>query len=451
MRVGMLAVGFVAAVAAHAQSGAAGFFNPLSATQNGVHLYEVSVHGGYFTGGTPIGVPTVGAGTQSMTGPFTIANASAAFGWSRSGERSSFSVNYSPSYVVYPDQTELNAMGHSFSMNWNRKFGQKWSVGASATGLIANQEQSYFSSNAFGTAASLPTTFEDLAGAVLLGKFTDAQLAAALTGTSARLLPEQTYLYGHRIGSGSLQAGLTYAASERMSFHFSVSMNRAQGLNSGNSGDTVSKLLIPKTTTSNMSFGWGYSVSPRTNIGIEIGTVRTFSRLQDGYASNASVSVGHRMSQHWLLQARAGGGLITYTRQSFTAPKKPQYTVGGSIGYKLRSHTLLAAYDRDIGDAYGLGAGTTSSATAGWAWKAPGSSWSLRADYGYQRTDGSSLLNTESWRATGGVGRSLTNHLFLSVQYAYFTNPPLQGSVVGLLGAESGVSMGLTWSPSQYR
>jgi len=450
MRAGVLALGCLAAGVVHAQS-TAGFFNPMSASQNGIHLYDVSVFGGYFTGGTPSGIPTAGANSLYMSGPFTIANVSASFGWTQNHDRSSFAVRYSPSYIAYPDQIDLNAMGHSFSLNWNRKLGQKWAASASATGLIASQEQMYFAPNALGSAASLPTTFEDLAAAVLTGKFTDAQLAASLTGASARLLPEQTYLYGQRIASASVTSSLSYAPSGRTSFHISASMNRVQGLSSGNAGSAASNSLIPQTTTGNASFGWGYSVSPRTNIGIEVGTVRTFSRLQDGYASNASVSIGHRITEHWLVQGRVGGGLITYTRRAFAAPATPQYTAGGAIGYKLRSHTMLASYDRSIGDAYGLGAGTTSAATAGWAWKSPGSKWSLHADYGYQRTDGSHLLNTESWRATGGLARSLTNHMFLSVQYSYFTYPPIQGSVAGLLGAESGVSMGLTWSPSQYR
>ena len=87
-------------------------------------------------------------------------------------------------------------------------------------------------------------------------------------------------------------------------------------------------------------------MTPRTNIGIEVGTNRTFSRLQDGYASNANFSIGYRISEHWLVNGGAGGGLNTYTRETFAAPQKPQYSAQGSIGYKLRSHTLLASYNR---------------------------------------------------------------------------------------------------------
>jgi hypothetical protein len=452
MKGGIVALSCLMAIPAQAQSGEAGFFNPLSASKSGIHLYGVSIYGGYYSGGSPFGLPTQAVtGGLPIPGSLAVAGGSANFGWSRSTDQANFDVTYSPSYIAYPDRTDLNTVGHAFSLNLNRKVGQKWSFGAGATGLIANLQQTYFSSNAFGLAASLPTTFEDLAAAFLSGKFTDAQLAASLTGASARLLPEQTYLYGRRIGSASLHAAVNYAASGRSTYHVNVSGTRVQGLSSNsmaNSGSSV----IPQTTAGSVSFGWGYSLTPRTNIGIEVGTTRTFSRLQDGYASNASFTMGHTMSQHWFVQAQLGGGLITYNRQSFVAPRKPQYLAGGSIGYKLRAHSLLASYNRTIGDAYGLGAGSTSNATAGWSMKAPGSRWSLSATYGYQRTDGSTLYNTESWRAMGGIARALSNHLFMSFQYSYFTFPSSQNAdAARLLGAESGLSMGLTWSPSQYR
>jgi hypothetical protein len=452
MKISLLALGFLAAHTAQAQSGAAGFFNPLSASRNGIHLYSASVYGGYFSGGNTFGLPATSMtpGLQ-QSGTFSIAGASANFGLSRTGERASFSIRYAPSYVAYPDRTDLNAMGHSFSLNWNRKLGRRWSLDASAMGLVAKQEQSYFSSNAFGIAASLPATFEDLAGAITSGKLTDTQLAALLTGSSVRALPEQTYLYGQRIGSGSVYSGISYAPSERSSFHVSASVNRVQGLPAEKTGSEAAPALIRTTTTGSATFGWRYSLSPRTSIGIEVGTSRTISRQQDAYASSTSFSLSRTVTQHWFIQARAGGGMLSYARNELAASQRPQYTAGASTGYKFRSNTLLASYERTIGDAYGLGAAHTSVATAGWARKTPGSAWSLHAEYGYQQTAGSPLLNTESWRAMGGLARSLTNHLFIGVQYAYFAYPPRPEAITGLLSSGSGLNVSLSWSPSQYR
>jgi hypothetical protein len=224
-----------------------------------------------------------------------------------------------------------------------------------------------------------------------------------------------------------------------------------QGLNSGGTTQTTTQSLIPQTTAGSVSLGWGYSLTSRTNIGLEVGTSRTFSRLLDGYASIGSFSIGRKMSEHWFIQGQVGAGKLTYVRQTAATPQNAQYLAGGSIGYKLRSHTLLGSFNRSIGDSYGLGSGSTNAATAGWAWKSPGSSWSLSATYGYQQLNGSAQSAYESWRATGGIARALNAHLFISVQYAYFTLPPNLALVAGMLGAESGVTMGLSWTRSQYR
>jgi hypothetical protein len=161
--------------------------------------------------------------------------------------------------------------------------------------------------------------------------------------------------------------------------------------------------------------------------------------------------MGRTMSTNWFLQGTVGAGVLTYLRQTVATKSNVQYTAGGSLGYKLRAHTLLGSFNRSLGDSYGLGAASTNAATAGWAWKAPGSSWSLSANFGYQQLSGSAVRGYESWRATGGIARALNAHVFMSVQYAYFTLPSNLVLVGEMLGAQSGVTMNLSWSPSQYR
>lgn len=449
MKLAGLAILVCLAVTATAQSGAAGFFNPLSASHDGIHLYGVSVFTGYFSGGVPFEVSTVSI--LPASGPVVVTGVSANFGWTRSAERSSVAISYSPSYTAYPNHTDFNTISQTFSMNWNRKVGQKWSFNFGVTGLVSNLQQMYFSANGLGQAASLPTTFDGLAGAILSGTFTDSQLASALTGVSANALPEQAYVYGRRIGSASVVTGLSYAPSGRSSLHASVTANRMQGLNSGEATQGATQSLIPQTTAASVNLGWGYSLSSRTHIGVDMVTSRTFSRLQDGYASDASFSIGRTMSTNWFLQGTAGVGVLTYLRQTIPVKNNIQYTGGGSLGYKLRSHTLLASLNRSLGDSYGLGSASTDAATVGWAWKAPGSSWSLSANFGYQQLRGSAVRGYESWRATGGIARALNAHMFVSLQYAYFTLPSNLVLSSEMLGAQSGVTMNLSWSPSQYR
>jgi hypothetical protein len=361
-------------------------------------------------------------------------------------------VSYTPSILASPDYVQVaNLLNNAFSLNWNRKVGQRWSLNTGVTAVVSSLQETYFALNPFGMAASLPTTFDNLAGAVLSGTFTDPQLASALTGASARLLPEQTYVYGQRIGSASARAGVTYTPTGRSSFHASVSATRVQRLSSGQTTDTGPSAIIAQTTTGTVSLGWGYALSPRTHIGLEASTSRTFSRLNDGYANNAGFSIGRTMSEHWFVQGRVGAGLITYLHQTVATPRNVQYTAGGSIGYKVRSHTLLASFDRFLADSYGLGSTSTDSAMAGWAWKVPGSLWSLSSNFGYQKLNGGLLRGNESWRVTGGIARALNQHTFMSVQYAYLTSPANWGASAGLTGAENALTVSLSWSPSPYR
>jgi hypothetical protein len=448
-RVSLSILGCLWVGTAAAQSGAAGFFNPLSASRDGIHLYGVSIFGSYFSSGTPFGI--AGAGNVPTSNSPLVGGGSASFGWSRTREGSSLSIGYSPSFFVSRDYTQGNFFNGAFSLNLHRKLGQRWTVDTGMTVQVSSLEQTYFSANAFGLAASLPTTFDGLASAMLTGTFTDSQLASALTGASAHVLPEQTYLYGQRIASATARVGVNYAPTGRSSLHATVSATRVQRLNSGQTTDASTSGVIPQTTAGGVGLGWGYELSQRTHIGLDASVNRTFSRLQDSYATNAGFSIGRKMSEHWFVQGRAGAGKSIYLRQTVATPSGIQYTAGGSLGYKIHAHTLIASVDRSLADSYGLGSVSTDSAMAGWSWKAPGSAWSLSANFGYQRLNGGILLGNDSWRATGGIARALNRHFFMSAQYAYFTSPANLAALAGLTGAESAATVGLSWSPSQYR
>ena len=165
--------------------------------------------------------------------------------------------------------------------------------------------------------------------------------------------------------------------------------------------------------------------------------------FRSGYTSQGGFSIGRTMSQHWFVQGQAGAGFMRYTRETVAVPRNVQYTAGGSLGYKVRSHTLLASFTRSLGDSYGTGSSSTDAAMAGWSWKAPGSLWSLSANYGYQRLNGGVEQGNDSWRATGGIARALSQHVFVSLQYAYFKVPASLAALTALTGAENAVMVGL--------
>ena len=96
--------------------------------------------------------------------------------------------------MVYPER--LLMPNTKLTLNWHRKVGQKWTINMAGTAQLMDLRQGYFTPNALGVAASLPTTFDGLSAAMLKGTFTDSQLASALTGAATSLRPEQAYLYG---------------------------------------------------------------------------------------------------------------------------------------------------------------------------------------------------------------------------------------------------------------
>jgi hypothetical protein len=439
-----------------AQTSIPNLFNPISASSQGVHLYGVSVFSGYYTGSGPLLLP-VSVQTPLNPGSDVAIGAAASFGWNRSGERSGIAVGYSLSYFGSTRHPEYNTFGHSFSLSAHRQLTNKWSVSASAAAGVTNLEQSFFNPSSLQTVASIPTTFDDLAAAMLTGQFTNSQLASILTATPTLQSPEQAFLYGNRILSTFLGVGFSYSISQRSSFEIGFSAGRSQTLQSSAPSNFTSTVVVPRVISGSMNVGWSYSLSPRTSISASLSSSRSFSTIQSGYGTSAGFSVSRTMSRHWFLQGGLGAGTLLFLRDKLPAPGSIQGTGNGSIGYKTYGHTFLVSYNRSLGDSYGAGSGTTSSLHGSWSWKPGASSWSIFASFGAQHLANPSFHNPTSWQGGAGFAKSLNSHMFVSAQFAYLRYPysVLPNSVLPnsnrMGSSQEGISVALTWSPSSYR
>lgn len=441
------------------QSTAATDFHPGSTTEKGVHLSGVSVYSGYYSSGSPSGFE-VTTDSPFLQGPSAMAGVAATIGGSFVGEKSTFTWTYSPSYfnLFYANRETSNngSFSHRVGGNWTRKLGNsnKWTLTGSVTGLIINLEQLYANPGVFSSVASMPTTFDALASGMLTGKFTDAQLASVLTGAPLQATPEQAYLYGNRMFNAAANVSIAWAPSGRTTVSLGMSGNRAQPLDGfGTLGGTMGSAgsaFLNQTTNAGAEILWSYSLSPRTQISVGASSTRTYSRLQQGYATSGNFSVGRTVSRRWFLQGRGGAGKLTNEVQMYQSSKAVQYLYGGSVGWKTYTHTFLLSYDRSLGDVYGLGSNTTSAATAAWAWRRPGSNWSISANGSYQKLNNMTFQNTRSWRVGAGVGRALAPHLFMSAQYIYL-QVPIGLNVVGFNSSQNGVVISMSWSPSIYQ
>ena len=103
----------------------------------------------------------------------------ATVGGSKSGEKSSFTWSYSPSYfrLVYSERgnDDRGSLNHRGNLNWTRKLSRKWSMTANAYAFVANFEQLYFNPSTLTSVASMSISFDDLAAGMMKGTFTDAE------------------------------------------------------------------------------------------------------------------------------------------------------------------------------------------------------------------------------------------------------------------------------------
>jgi hypothetical protein len=250
-----------------------------------------------------------------------------------------------------------------------------------------------------------------------------------------------------------LNANLNFAATTRSTFRFSVTGGRVEEIHqsgASNSSGNAATYHVPEVTSGSASLGWSYEISPRTQFGIDLTTTRAFAALQKGYVSSGSVSLSRTLSRKWFTKLSVGVGYLNYTSRTIPIPHNVQYLGSGSLGYKTGSHNFIGTYSRTAGDGYGLGSASTSSATAAWNWRRPASTWSVFMNLGYQKLQNATFHTPESWQAGGGLGKALSSHISMSLQYGYLTFPAAI-NVPGNDLTESGVVLSINWSPSLYR
>jgi hypothetical protein len=425
---------------------------PTSNTMRGLQIYSVSAYSVYYSSGFPDSY-TFQTGTGTFGSDMGL-GASARIGWQRTGEKSTYSFLYMPSYTGRVRYAAWNFLNHSLSFTGSRKIARRWTLGFSTAGNVSNLAETFFSPTVFSNLASVPASFPDLAAAVLAGQFSSAQLAAALTGAPLIEAPGRNVFYGDRILMAGADTTLSYSYSPRLTIRLAARGNRSQYLSdSANMSASQSLYVIPSTTSAGADVDVAYSLSPRTQIGVSVGSNRIVSDLVDSYVTSSTASVGRTMGIHWFLQVHGGVSTVTPVRQMIllpagSLPSGPQPTGGGSLGFRTFSHTFLGSYDHSASDSYGYGANSTESISGSWNWRRPGRSWWVECGLSEQRMEGNSAAygNISSWRVTGGWGKLIGTQKALLAQYVYMRysgvlqNTPFNAS-------QSAVRFTISWSP----
>lgn len=399
----------------------------IASPPSGLQVKSGSLYSVYYSSGLP-----TSAGIQSgLTHlPADLGfGGSADFVWSRFTDRSTIALSYTPSYVGRVRYSSLDALNHSFTLNLNRKLAPRWTYLFALGGDLSSIDQAIFSPTTLTKVASVPSTGDELAAGLMGSPVpTNTQLGTVLTSAPLLNSPEQTLLYGRRMLTASLDSSLRYSISPRLSLTMGVTGNRTQHVSDNSPAGTQNSFLISDTTSGAGRVAVSYAISPQTQLGADINVNRVVSRLADVYTTTALANWGRNVGSRWILQAHGGLGVSHPVRQSlyYALATKPGPAFGGSLGFKISSHTLLANYDRTVSDMYGLGASTTSSVGGSWRWKPLGRGWWITNSFGWQQLQGDKsaasafvLSNMSGWRANSDFGHSLGPRLAVLVGYAY--------------------------------
>jgi hypothetical protein len=376
--------------------------------------------------------------------------------YTKFSDRTGFSVAYSPSYTEGLSYSGWHTSSQSFNLTWRHQVGTRWTYSVSTSTVLTSSLEAVFAPTRLANIVSTPATFGDLTSAIIGGNPGNNLLGTILNSAQTVEAPAGLLLYGSSLLSTAVNGSLNYAQSSRLSLHMNVSADREQYLSDGSQAagtGTGANPLVPHSLAGSVGVGVGYMVTPRTSVSMDVITSRAFSSIYDGYSSAVSVSVSRTMGMHWFTQFQGGTGFIIGVRQTNplltgrALPTGPQYVAGGSVGYKLRTQTLLATAGRSISDTYGLGSSATLSASGAWNWSRPGSSWTVSANFGEQRLVGPGFLPIDSWRVTAGLSRRVGTHAFVSTEYAYLSAVHLVGIVTPQHGQHM-LRATLSWVPS---
>jgi hypothetical protein len=298
--------------------------------------------------------------------------------------------------------------------------------------------------------SGLPATFDDLAAAFSIGKFSSTQAASLLTGAPLLSTPARSLLLGSRVLSYSGQATLSYAYSSRLNFHFSSFT--AAGQNRRNSKNDIpeERNVLPRSQGLNGGAGFDYALSPRTQIGLSAENNYVINKYQKAYTNTISASFGRKMGMHWFMSLNGGMSLTKTLEQTYSTPRTRQAIGGGSLGFRTYQHTLVATYGRTSSDMYGFAVGTNTVFSGSWSWRRPGATWSIQASGSQQQMRRTGFISMSGWETSAGFVKRLNNSLSLNAQYVFLNNAGTFAGTYSDLRIHS-IRISLGWAPEVSR
>ena len=410
----ILGTGALAAGLSHGQN----FWNPLTTAgveQTGVRLNSASVFAAYTAANS--------SGTQSLVDGFNqggstysrAGGASAVFSLRTGSDRSNVTVLYTPSFLYQRYTISQRAVSHNLAVGSSLALGPKWTLSMTGSAALGSFNQLLFSGVNGQDLLALQGSFEDVAGAVLAGKSSNPAIAAAAGSASATIAPQQQAVFGNRFLTATANAGLSYAASTRLTVSFTLSGNRTQHLSDGEPAGQ--RPIIPQATVGSAYGSINYMLSPRTSVTGSINYSRSFSAQDRSQYESFQFGIGRKLSQRWFASVAAGAGYFN-SAQYLGGGSQLHSQESGTLGYRAGSHSLMGTVAKSISSYYGITAGSRLDITGMWMWAPRRTNWAFHAGGTQDRLLGNTLPSSGS-RFFVGLIRPLSRTTFLSLQYTH--------------------------------
>jgi hypothetical protein len=413
---------------------------------DGAHLYEVSIFSGYSSSAYPVGqyvATSVGALNADVN-----YGASVVAGWQRHRQKGNLAITYSGSYSGMAHYSNANGYSQWLTLSADRKLAPKWTATLTGNGQDGTLLEVLNQPTGLSVISQAPTDISDLAAALGLGNFSSAQAASMILGAPVVQTPLRSLLLGDKVLNYSGAAGLNYLYSRHLTFHVSGFGSGGQNRSSAYEGLPATNFVLPHSYGAEAGLTWTSSLSPRTDVSLNLNGNRIQSTFQTGYTATATASIGRKMGPHWFARVYGGGTYADIIQQVAGMPQYKQIVGGASMGYKTTSQTFAATYDRSSSDSYASFIGTYSSFSGSWHRHRPSSRFSMFASAGQQQVANTGFESFSGWTANAGCAEQLTNTVSMDIRYVYFrTAGNFEGTASGF--SVNSVRLSIKWSPEQ--
>jgi hypothetical protein len=428
----LVALGLPAAVSAQV-SYLRPFLDPVGAP-SGPTINSVSVYTGVYSLGSPTNVVGEAASPVSV-GTLFLGGATSDVGYYFSGPQTRAFVDYTLAYSGNSKLSALNGFDHTLI------FGVQTALAPRVTLIFDGLGES----STFAGVLYEPTTSLSLAQTSGTADQLGGSPGSAVAGAGATTSPIALALYGDRRRDFAGGARVLFKKSSRTTFtvggrfirDLPASVNPA-GVGTSIPYGGVSEAIGAATLA--------YSLSRRTEIDGEIDFARSYWPGRGAQTVSGLVGIGHNLSRLWFVRADAGYGGMTQSPSSLKIPFLGSVVGGGSLGAHIQDSSLVISASRMASDAYGLGAANTTTAQLAWAWRRPGSAWTVGASIAYERLAGTEFALISGWMGQATVSRQLSRQLTLVAQANYASDTGVAAGDFASL-TRRGARLTLTWRP----